>query len=186
MKKNFFGSRLIFAALLTFSLSAFAQHGGGGMGGGRPAGAGAGPGSAGAPAGIGSENSGRSGDMGSTGMSHPSAASQSPTKVLDNTKLDSSLTNALEKSGITVPGGDLKSACSGFKNLGQCVAAMHVAKNLDIPGGFEALKDKMTGASAVSLGKAIKELSPNTNAKSEGTKATKQANHDISTAESAS
>jgi hypothetical protein len=63
---------------------------------------------------------------------------------------------------------------------------MHVAKNLDIPGGFEALKDKMTGASAVSLGKAIKELSPNTHAKSEGTKATKQANHDISTAESAS
>jgi hypothetical protein len=38
-----------------------------------------------------------------------------------------------------------KIACSGFKNLGQCIASMHVAKNLDIPGGFEPLKDKMTG-----------------------------------------
>jgi len=43
----------------------------------------------------------------------------------------------------------------------------------------------MTGANAVTLGKAIQELSPNTNAKSESKKATKQANHDINTAESA-
>jgi len=63
---------------------------------------------------------------------------------------------------------------------------MQVAKNLDIPSGFEALKDKMTGANAVTLGKAIQELSPNTNAKSESKKATKQGNHDINTAESAS
>ena len=47
------------------------------------------------------------------------------------------------------------SACNGFKNLGQCVAAAHVAKNLDIPGGFDALKAKTTGTGAVSLGKAI-------------------------------
>lgn len=186
MKKSLTSSWLTFAAVLAFGISAVAQHGGGGMGGGRPAGAGAGPGSTGAPAGVGSENSGRSSDMGSTGMAHSSAASQSPTKVLDNTKLDNSLTNTLSKSGITVPGGDLKTACSGFKNLGQCVAAMHVAKNLDIPGGFDALKAKMTGSGAVSLGKAIQELSPNTNAKSEDKKATKQANHEISTAESSS
>jgi hypothetical protein len=61
--------------------------------------------------------------------------SHSPTTVLDNSKMNSSLTNALSKSGISVPGGNLQSACSGFKNLGQCVAAIHVAKNLDIPGG---------------------------------------------------
>lgn len=172
MKKSFFNWSLTFAAMLAFSISALAQHGGGGMGGGRPAGAG--PGSTGAPSGVGS---------GSTGMGHSSMGSQSPTTVLNNGKLDTSLTNALQKSGISVPGGNLKTACSGFKNLGQCVAAMHVAKNLDIPGGFDALKDKMTGSNAASLGKTIQELSPNANAKSESKKASKQANQDISAAE---
>ncbi len=184
MKKSLLDWSLAFVAMLVFSVSVFAQHGGGGMGGGRPAGAG--PSSAGAPSGVGSENSVRGNDMASMGMSHSSAASQSPTKVLDNTKLDSSLSNALEKSGITVPGGDLKSACAGFKNLGQCVAAMHVAKNLDITGGFDALKTKMTGTGAVSLGKAVQELSSNANAKSESKKATKQANQEINAAQSAS
>ena len=181
MKKTFLASRLILAAMLAFSVSAFAQHG---AGGGRPAGVA--PGSTGAPSDVGRGDSGRSSNMGSNGMGHSNAASESPSKVLDNGKLDTSLTNALEKSGISVPGGNLKSACSGFKNLGQCVAAMHVAKNLDIPGGFEALKAKMTGTNSVSLGKAIQELSPNANAKAESKKATKQADHEINAAESAS
>jgi hypothetical protein len=181
MKRIFLSSHLILAAMLAFSVSALAQHG---AGGGRPAGVG--PGSTGAPSDVGRGGTGRPGDVGSTGMGHSSAASESPSKVLDNGKLGTSLTNALEKSGISVPGGNLKTACSGFKNLGQCVAAMHVAKNLDIPGGFDALKDKMTGGNGVSLGKAIQELSPNANPKSEGKKASKQANQDISAAESQS
>lgn len=119
-------------------------------------------------------------------MGHSSMGSQSPTSVLDNGKLNTSLTNALAKGGISVPGGNLQSACSGFKTLGQCIAAMHVAKNLDIPGGFDALKDKMTGTNAVSLGKAIQQLSPNAKAKAESKKASKQANHEISAAESTS
>jgi hypothetical protein len=183
MKGNMFVRGLLFTTL-AFSVSGLAQHGAAGAASGRPTGAG--PGSTSMPTGAGSENSGRSSDMGSMGRSHSSAASQSPTKVLDNAKLGSSLTNALEKSGILIPGGDLKSACAGFKNLGQCVAAMHVAKNLDIPGGFDALKAKMTGSNSASLGKAIQELSPNANAKEETKKATKQANHEISAAESAS
>lgn len=173
MKKGFFCWSLTFAAMLAFSISAVAQHGG--AGGGRPAGAG--PGSTGAPSSVGS---------GSTGMSHSSMGSQSPSTVLNNSKMNTSLTNALAKSGISVPGGNLKTACSGFKNLGQCIAAMHVAKNLDIPGGFDALKDKMTGTNPVSVGKAIQDLSPNADAKAESKKAGTQANHDISTAESES
>jgi hypothetical protein len=184
MKKSFFSWSLTFAAMLVFSLSALAQHGAAGAGAGRPAGAG--PGSTGAPTGVGSENAGRPSDVGSAGMSHSSMGSQSPATVLNNSKLGSSLTNALSKSGISVPGGNLKTACSGFKNLGQCIAAMHVAKNLDIPGGFDALKDKMTGTNAVSLGKAIQELNPNANAKSESKKANKQANQDMNAAESES
>ncbi len=79
----------------------------------------------------------------------------------------------------TLTGENATSACDGFKNLGQCVAAAHVAKNLDIPGGFAALKAKMTGTSAVSLGKAIEQLAPSANAKSEVKKANKQAEQDL-------
>jgi hypothetical protein len=79
----------------------------------------------------------------------------------------------------TLTGEDATSACNGFKNLGQCVAAAHVAKNLDIPGGFDALKAKTTGTGAVSLGKAIEQLAPSANAKSEAKKASKQAEQDL-------
>jgi hypothetical protein len=123
--------------------------------------------------------------MGSTGMGHASLGSQSPNAVLDNSKLNTSLTNALQKSGVSVPGGDLKTACSGFKNLGQCVAAMHVAKNLNL--SFSDFQSKMTGSSPESLGKAIQDLGgPNVNAKSEAKKANKQANQDLNAAEAAS
>jgi hypothetical protein len=183
MKENLLRSSLTFAAVLAFGISALAQHGAAGMG--RPAGAG--PGSAGAPSGVGTGMGGRPTDAGSTGMVHSSMASQSPTSVLSsNSKLNTSLSNALAKSGVSVPGGNLQNACSGFKNLGQCVAALHVAKNLDVPGGFDALKDKVTGTNAVSLGKAIEQLNPKVNAKAESKKANKQANHDFSAAESES
>jgi hypothetical protein len=79
----------------------------------------------------------------------------------------------------TLTGEDATSACNGFKNLGQCVAAAHVAKNLDIPGGFDALKAKTTGTGAVSLGKAIEQLAPSANAKSEAKKANRQAEQDL-------
>jgi hypothetical protein len=153
------------------------------MGGSRPAGVG--PGSTGEPSGIGSGNSGRPAGSSSMEMEHQSPGSQSPSKVLDNGKLNTSLTNALAKSGITVPGGDLKSACSGFKNLGQCIAAMHVAKNLNL--SFSDLQTKMNGSNKESLGKAIQDLGgPNVNPKSESKKANKQAREDINAAERAS
>lgn len=183
MKKSFFSWSLTCAAMLAFSVSAFAQHGAGGMGGGRPAGVG--PSSTGEPSGVGSGTNGPPTDAGSMGMGHQSLGSQSPSSVLDNSKLNTSLTNALAKSGITVPGGDLKSACSGFKNLGQCVAAMHVAKNLNL--SFNDLQSKMTGSNQESLGKAVQDLSgPNVNAKSEAKKANKQSQQDLNAAESAS
>jgi len=48
----------------------------------------------------------------------------------------------------------------GFKSYGQYVAAQHVAENLKIEGGIDALKTLMTGDNAVSLGKAIEQLRP--------------------------
>lgn len=84
-------------------------------------------------------------------------------------------------------------ACSGFKNLGQCVAAAHVSRNLGI--GFACMKADMTGVAApsadncpvspnvsgkgMSLGKAIQTLLPTANSKLEAKKANKQAEQDI-------
>jgi hypothetical protein len=79
----------------------------------------------------------------------------------------------------SLTGQDAQIACGGFKNLGQCVAAAHVAKNLDIPGGFDALKAKVTGKGAVSLGKAIQGLAPKADAKAEEKKANKQVSDDL-------
>ena len=47
---------------------------------------------------------------------------------------------------------------NGFKNYGQYLAAKHVSENLGIPLG--ALRARVTGAHAVSLGRAIQELRP--------------------------
>ncbi len=138
----------------------------------------------GAPSGAGSMGS-MGADHGSMGTSHgemsdhganakPSdMGKQSPATILSrNTKLNDRL-QALLPKGMTP-----QEACSGFKNLGQCVAAIHVAHNLGI--SFTDLKDKMTGGE--SLGKAIHDLKPTVNAKSEAKKGQKQANQDLSEA----
>lgn len=72
---------------------------------------------------------------------------------------------------------NLQSAARGFENLGQFVAAVHVSHNLGIP--FRDLKAKVTGRSAVNLGKAIQQLKPGVDAKAEAKKAEKQAKQDI-------
>lgn len=126
-----------------------------------------------------------------------SAAAGSPSTVLTkNTKLDTHLTSLLQSKGLLPKGTDLKDACAGFKNLGQCVAAIHVSHNLNIP--FACLSADMTGtapasgttcptgtgSSKMSLGKSIQTLSPNATSKTEEKTATKQANDDINEAES--
>jgi hypothetical protein len=86
-------------------------------------------------------------------------------------------------------------ACSGFKNLGQCVAAAHVSKNLGI--SFDCLKFNMTGqaptdgtkctapattksgTTTMSMGKAIQTLRPTANSGAEVKKAKKQADQDL-------
>ena len=128
-----------------------------------------------------------------------SATASSPTAVLTkNTKLDTHLTSLLQTKGLLPKGTDLKDACAGFKNLGQCVAAVHVSHNLNIP--FACLSADMTGTapasgstcpsgtgtSKMSFGKSIQTLSPNAAAKTEEKTATKQANDDINEAGSES
>ncbi|MDE3201330.1 MAG: hypothetical protein KGN79_10470 [Acidobacteriota bacterium] len=198
MKKSILAHSLALSALLVFSVTAFAQaHGrpagvGAGLGGGLGAGAGLGAGNGigagmGANAGLGANaNLGRA-NVGMNGGAggNVNLARQSPGSVLTNTHLNTSLTAALDKSGVSIPGGNLQTACAGFKNLGECVAAMHVAQNLNIP--FASLQSQMTGSGAVSLGKAIKSTAAEgTNAKKEAKRATKQAKSDLKAAQSAS
>lgn len=87
--------------------------------------------------------------------------------------------NAIAGKIQTLTGQDAQTACSGFKNLGQCIATAHVPKNLNIPAGFDALKAKVTGSGALSLGKAIEQLNPRANGKAEAKKANKQASDDF-------
>jgi hypothetical protein len=171
MKLRMWGQVAVLAVGLCTSV--FAQHGhaggaGGSMGGGMGMGHGEGMGS------TGSSDSGR-------GMTHSGAGSsmaqQSPdTALTKSPKLSSNLEKMLP-AGMTA-----QQACSGFKNLGQCVAAIHVSHNLNIP--FADLKSKVTGTGAESLGKAIENLKPDANAKSEAKKANKQADQDLNEAAS--
>ena len=152
---------ILFVALIfACSSPAFAQRSH--PGGGPPAGRG--PSSA---SGSGAGEANKSGAMSHSDMSHAS-----PSDVLSHN-------TAIAGKIKSLTGEEAQTACNGFKNLGQCVAAAHVAKNLDIPGGFDALKAKVTGTGSMSLGKAIEQLSPNANAKSETKKANKQAADDM-------
>lgn len=157
---------VLITALTTFSLAftvpAFAQRG---HGGGPPAGHGPGMGNS-------SEGSANRGDA----MNHTDMSHASPSTVLSH---NTAIANKIK----TLTGEDAATACNGFKNLGQCVAAAHVAKNLNISGGFDALKAKVTGTGAMSLGKAIESLEPSAKAKTEVKKANKQASDDMKEAE---
>ena|SRR5678815_3625042 len=72
-------------------------------------------------------------------------------EISGNTALNSKLQPLLPK------GTSLDDASSGFKNVGQFVAAVHVSNNLGIP--FDQLKAKMVTDKA-SLGDAIHVLKP--------------------------
>ena len=98
---------------------------------------------------------------------------KTPSQLLtQNTKLSSKLQTLLPA------GTSVQDAASGFKNLGEFVAAVHISKNLNIP--FDQFKDQVTKGD--SLGKAIKTLNPNLDhkqIKSEVKKGKEQAKEDI-------
>ena len=149
---------LVTVLALAFAVPAFAQRAH--PGGGPPAGHGP-------DANPGTGNSHATNSTESASMSHGT-----PSDVLSHN-------TAIAGKIKTLTGEDAQTACAGFKNIGHCVAAAHVAKNLSIPGGFDALKAKVTGTGAVSLGKAIKGFAPDADVKAETKKASKQADDDL-------
>jgi hypothetical protein len=180
MKRVLFTSAMLSLALVA-AAPAFAQRGG--RGGGPPAGS---P-SSGAP-GMSSTHGNSSSNSNTTKGSSSDAGKKTPDELLSqNTKLSDKLGKLLPK-GITP-----QQACQNFRNLGQCVAAIHVAHNLRID--FNSLACDMTlkpvagttcpagtgtGTKGMSLGQSIDALKPpGTDGKSESKKATAQAKDDM-------
>ena len=172
------------AALCLAVAPAFGQHGHSGAGG--------------AGGSHGAAMSNGAADHGNSDSTAKGTAS-SPTMLLTkNTKLDSNLTSKLQAKGILPAGTDLKDACAGFKNLGQCVAALHVSHNQKVP--FACMKADMTGTapaagttcpagtgtSKMSLGKSIQALDPTADSKTASKTATTQADADIKEAQTTS
>ncbi len=160
----------LLGTMLMLSAFAVAQHGGGhgagGMGGGMGSGASGNRGNSG----MQTDNRGMASDHNMSGMDHQGP--RTPSEILtQNTKLSSNLQKDLPQ-GMTA-----QQACSGYKNLGECVAAIHVSKNLGIP--FDQLQAKTTGSNAESLGKAIDQLKPGVDSKAEVKKAKQQAKADL-------
>ena len=153
MKRTIAIAAALLVVLWLGATPALAQHGqsgghpGGGPGGtGMPGAAGGTGGGAGA-AGSSHGSMGNAGGGGYGGGGNHSAAS-SPTNVLShNSKLNSTLTSRMQSQGLLPQGADLNSTCGGFKNLGQCIAAIHVSHNRNI--SFDCLKANMTGQAPV-------------------------------------
>lgn len=160
MKRHILASVTVLA--LAFAAPAFAQraHPGGGP-----------------PAGHGPDANPGTSNAHTTSSTSSSMSHGTPSDVLSHNTAIAGKIKALT-------GEDPQTACSGFKNIGQCVAAAHVAKNLSIPGGFDALKAKVTGTGAVNLGKAIHALAPDADAKAEAKRANNQADDDLKEASS--
>jgi hypothetical protein len=111
---------------------------------------------------------------------------------------DQSKKLASELQAILPPKTKLEDACSAFRQLSECVAALHVSHNLKIK--FNCLKWDVTGSQPakgnisactapdggkpLSLSKAIQTLKPDADAKTEAKSAERRAQEDIKDASS--
>ncbi len=161
-------------AVVLYATAALAQHGhsGGAAGGGMGSGMGH------------STGASDHGNVGSTNASNSGSTHQP--SVNDILTKNPAISDKIH----TLTGMSAQDACSGFKNLGKCVAAAHVSKNLGI--SFDCLKSDMTGTApqgtscpagtgtkGMSLGKAIQTLDPQADQKAESKKGESQASKDL-------
>ncbi len=148
------------------------------------------------PAGVGATAAASSSSKGS-GSSH----SMNPIKWIKkdkSSKADSNpdrnllLTEKLHEKGVLAGGTDVSTACATFKNLSDCLAALHASHNVKLD--FNCIRADVTGVhtgadvsgckgpigdKAVSLHEALKRLKPEIDAKSEAKSAEKQAKDDL-------
>lgn len=128
------------------------------------------------------DTAGRPATTGRAGTSGPSNASAGkpdttgqPT-IGDQLTRDHGLATQLQK--LFPEGTDLVNASKDFRNLGQFVAAAHVADN-NPNFTFDELKAKMLDGEGTSLGEAIHALDPNADATKEAQTAQSQADADL-------
>ncbi len=115
-----------------------------------------------------------------------------PKSTSDSDKKNMLLTERLHQNGVLAGGTDISSACSTFKNLSDCVAALHASHNVGLD--FNCVRADVTGVQtstdvsgckgpvgdkAVSLREALKRLKPEVDAKSAANTAEKQAKEDL-------
>jgi hypothetical protein len=143
---------------------------------------------------VGNGNHGSGHDATTNGSDH--TGKKTPDQLLSqNSQLSGNLNTLLSKMGLKNPDGSAvtaQEACANFRNLGQCVAAIHVSNNLGID--FNKLACDMTlkpvntsmcpagtgtGSKGMSLGASIDALKPGSDAKTEAQKGTAQANQDL-------
>ncbi len=121
----------------------------------------------------------------------PTASQQ----LAGNSDLEKKLTTELQAA--LPPRATLRNACDQFKGLDDCVAALHVSRNLKIK--FNCLKWDVNGVKpagdvksceepsrqkGMSLSRAIRVLKPDADAKNEAKTAEKRAREDIKDASS--
>ena len=188
MNARFLSVSLSLAAMvLAASADAVAQGRGGGgggmgnagMGGGMGAGASRGmPGAGGMPSGMqrgiepAPSSVDRPSDLRNSNSQHQGAAapqSHEQRSAQDLLQQNSKLSENLSK--LLPAGTDVQAAASGFSNLGEFVAAVHVSNNLGIP--FADLKTKMLAGD--SLGSAIQALKPEADGQIEARRARARA-----------
>ena len=108
----------------------------------------------------------------------PASSTGRPT-VADQLNRDHGL--AIQLAKLFPAGTNLADVAKDFKNLGQFVAAAHVANN-NPNFTFDELKAKMFEGEGMTLGKAIHALDPSADATAEAAKAGKEADADIKAA----
>jgi hypothetical protein len=119
-----------------------------------------------------------------------------PAEALDaNSNQSAKLTSKLQEQGLLPANANLNDTCETFRDLGDCVATLHAARNLGMD--FNCLKSKVTGVQVgadpssctsatdgkpMSLSKAIHALEPGVDAKAEANLAAKQSRDDLAEA----
>jgi len=109
-----------------------------------------------------------------------------------NSDLDKKLTANLQGTGVLAANTNIAEACSTFKVLSDCLAALHASHSLALD--FNCVKSDMTGVQTsadmsackgpkgdkgTSLSKTIQLLKPSADAKAETKNAEKQAKDDL-------
>jgi hypothetical protein len=128
---------------------------------------------------------GRPATTGRAGTSGPSDSSAGTPETAGQPTIGDQLTRdrglRLQLQKLFPAGTDLVAASNDFRNLGQFVAAAHVADN-NPNFTFDELKAKMFERDGMSLSEAIRALDPNANATAETQTAERQADADLKAA----